>query len=191
LRASNNSTILLRRDRVFAFRLADVEKAVTDIAVEVLSARGEPARGERLLGEILVGLDRTGDLRRLTGTKTFAESEARGERALDALGSMAAASYLLGGTPNSDAPEEAEVEVAEPTGEPRAPGADDIASAAGSTSPAGSAAQARRDERAAGEARRPSDHVSMLLDLVVNREVKASGGLSKGIIFSANESAKT
>ena len=112
------------------FRLADVEKAVTDIAVEVLSARGEPARGERLLGEILVGLDRTGDLRRLTGTQTFAESEARGERALDALGSMAAASYLLGGTPSGEAPEEAEVEVAEATGEPGAPGPDDIASAA-------------------------------------------------------------
>jgi hypothetical protein len=80
-----------------AFRLADVEKAVTEIAIEVLRARGEPAREERLLGEILVGLDRTGDLRRLTGTKTFAESEARGERALDALGYMAAGSYLLGG----------------------------------------------------------------------------------------------
>ena len=81
-----------------AFRLADVEQAVTEIAVEVLRARGEPAREERLLGEILVGLDRTGDLRRLTGTRTFAESEARGERALDALGYMAAGSYLLGGS---------------------------------------------------------------------------------------------
>ncbi len=149
------------------FRLADVEKAVTDIAVEVLSARGEPARGERLLGEILVGLDRTGDLRRLTGTQTFAESEARGERALDALGSMAAASYLLGGTPSGQAPEEEdEVEVAEATGEPGAPGPDDIVSAAPSPSPAGSAAHARRDERVAGEARRPSDHVSMLLELI-------------------------
>ncbi|MFI5253987.1 MAG: hypothetical protein ACHQ15_00805 [Candidatus Limnocylindrales bacterium] len=69
-----------------AFRLADMERAVSEVAVEVLEARGEPARFERLLGEILVGLDRRGDLRRLVGTRTFAEGEARGERALDAVG---------------------------------------------------------------------------------------------------------
>jgi len=40
-------------------------RSVTETAVEVLRARGEPARYERLLGEILVGLDRTGQLRRL------------------------------------------------------------------------------------------------------------------------------
>src|SRR4029079_7230987 len=39
-----------------------------DTAVEVLRARGEPARYERLLGEILVGLDRSGQLRRLLAT---------------------------------------------------------------------------------------------------------------------------
>ena len=38
---------------------------VTETAVETLRARGEPARYERLLGEILVGLDRAGQLRRL------------------------------------------------------------------------------------------------------------------------------
>jgi hypothetical protein len=69
-----------------AFRLADMERAISDVAVEVLEARGEPARFERLLGEILIGLDRRGDLRRLVGTRTFAESEARSERVLDALG---------------------------------------------------------------------------------------------------------
>ena len=43
---------------------------VTDAAVETLRARGEPARMERLFGEILVGLDRSGQLRRLaTGTR--------------------------------------------------------------------------------------------------------------------------
>ena len=40
-------------------------KVVTDAAVETLRARGEPARIERLFGEILVGLDRAGQLRRL------------------------------------------------------------------------------------------------------------------------------
>jgi hypothetical protein len=47
------------------FSPADVARTVTDIAVETIKARGEPARQERLLGEILVGLDRAGQLRRL------------------------------------------------------------------------------------------------------------------------------
>ena len=58
------------------FALADVERAVTQVAVSVLEARGEPAGGERLLGEVLVGLDRLGHLRHLVGTQTFEESEA-------------------------------------------------------------------------------------------------------------------
>ncbi|MFI5262261.1 MAG: hypothetical protein ACHQZR_06895 [Candidatus Limnocylindrales bacterium] len=69
-----------------AFRLADVEAATAEVAVEVLKARGEPARFERLLGEVLVGLDRRGHLRRLVGTRTFGETEARSERAAEALG---------------------------------------------------------------------------------------------------------
>ena len=47
---------------------ADVARTVTDTTVEILQARGEPARYERLLGEILVGLDRAGQLRRLVAT---------------------------------------------------------------------------------------------------------------------------
>jgi hypothetical protein len=47
------------------FSSADAVRTVTDVAVETLQARGEPARYERLLGEILVGLDRAGQLRRL------------------------------------------------------------------------------------------------------------------------------
>ena len=47
------------------FSEADVARTVTDTAVAILQARGEPARTERLLGEILVGLDRAGHLRRL------------------------------------------------------------------------------------------------------------------------------
>lgn len=57
------------------FALADVETAVTSLAVTVLQARGEPASAERLLGEVLIGLDRLGHLRRLVGTQTFAETE--------------------------------------------------------------------------------------------------------------------
>ena len=47
------------------FSAAEVARTVTEVAVETLKARGEPARHERLLGEILVGLDRAGQLRRL------------------------------------------------------------------------------------------------------------------------------
>ncbi|HUG47398.1 MAG TPA: hypothetical protein VMP67_03195 [Candidatus Limnocylindria bacterium] len=59
------------------FELADVERAVREVAVAVLKARGEPARFERLLGEVLIGLDRLGHLRRLVGTETFSQTEAR------------------------------------------------------------------------------------------------------------------
>ena len=47
------------------FSAADAARTVTETAVETLLARGEPARHERILGEILVGLDRAGQLRRL------------------------------------------------------------------------------------------------------------------------------
>ena len=46
-------------------RTTEASRAITDLAVEILRERGEPARHERLLGEILVGLDRAGHLRRL------------------------------------------------------------------------------------------------------------------------------
>ncbi len=68
------------------FNLAAAEQAVSEVAVAVLQARGEPARFERLLGEVLVGLDRLGHLRRLVGTRTFAETEARSERSAAAVG---------------------------------------------------------------------------------------------------------
>jgi hypothetical protein len=68
------------------FQLSAVERAVSDVAVSVLQARGEPARFERLLGEVLIGLDRLGHLRRLVGTRTFTETEERAERAAEAVG---------------------------------------------------------------------------------------------------------
>ena len=67
---------LPRADPAAPFALGDVERAVTQVAVSVLQARGEPASAERLLGEVLVGLDRLGHLRRLVGTQTFGETEA-------------------------------------------------------------------------------------------------------------------
>jgi hypothetical protein len=50
------------------FSAKEAAATVLDTAIEVLQARGEPARYERLLGEILVGLDRSGQLRRLIAT---------------------------------------------------------------------------------------------------------------------------
>jgi hypothetical protein len=47
------------------FSAADAARTVTETTVETLRARGEPARYERILGEVLVGLDRVGQLRRL------------------------------------------------------------------------------------------------------------------------------
>ena len=46
------------------FSAGETARTVTETAVETLRARGEPARYERLLGEILIGLDRAGQLRR-------------------------------------------------------------------------------------------------------------------------------
>jgi hypothetical protein len=50
------------------FSSSEAARTVTETAVEVLQARGEPAREERLLGEILLGLDRTGQLRRFVSS---------------------------------------------------------------------------------------------------------------------------
>ena len=56
-------------------RAAEAARTVTEVAVETLRARGEPARYERLLGEILVGLDRAGQLRRLATARPTSESD--------------------------------------------------------------------------------------------------------------------
>ncbi|HEY4228257.1 MAG TPA: hypothetical protein VGM49_07945 [Candidatus Limnocylindrales bacterium] len=55
------------------FSAREAATTVLDTAVELLKARGEPARYERLLGEILVGLDRTGQLRRLVAAEPAPE----------------------------------------------------------------------------------------------------------------------
>ena len=55
------------------FSAREAATTVMDTAVEVLRARGEPARYERLLGEILVGLDRVGQLRRLLASEALEE----------------------------------------------------------------------------------------------------------------------
>src|SRR5688572_27594695 len=56
------------------FSAAEAAAAVTESVVETLRARGEPARMERLFGEVLVGLDRSGQLRRLAAGARPAEA---------------------------------------------------------------------------------------------------------------------
>ncbi|HET7703706.1 MAG TPA: hypothetical protein VFK35_09910 [Candidatus Limnocylindrales bacterium] len=56
-----------------AFSAADVRNTVVEVAIESLKARGEPASEDRLLGEILVGLDRAGQLRRLVADRGLAD----------------------------------------------------------------------------------------------------------------------
>lgn len=61
------------------FSAADVRNTVVDVAVESLKARGEPASADRLLGEMLVGLDRAGQLRRLVADRDLAVPDRPGE----------------------------------------------------------------------------------------------------------------
>ncbi|HEX8025466.1 MAG TPA: hypothetical protein VF484_04600, partial [Candidatus Limnocylindrales bacterium] len=58
-------------ERIDARPFSPIEAAtsILDTAVAVQRARGEPARYARLLGEILVGLDRSGQLRRLVASE--------------------------------------------------------------------------------------------------------------------------
>jgi hypothetical protein len=58
------------------FSASEAATAVTEAVVETLRARGEPARMERLFGEILVGLDRSGQLRRLAAGARQAPADA-------------------------------------------------------------------------------------------------------------------
>jgi hypothetical protein len=46
------------------FSLSELNRVVTETAVAALQARGEPADGQHLIGELLVALDRSGQLRR-------------------------------------------------------------------------------------------------------------------------------
>jgi len=60
------------------FSALEAARKVSETAVEMLKARGEPARYERLLPEILVGLDRGGMLRRYTSTASSDTEEGAG-----------------------------------------------------------------------------------------------------------------
>jgi len=65
LRGITAPDLALAQQLADGFSPQDAARTVADVAVETIKARGEPARYERLLGEILVGMDRAGQLRRL------------------------------------------------------------------------------------------------------------------------------
>ena len=77
-----------------SFSAAEAATAVTESVVETLRARGEPARMERLFGEVLVGLDRSGQLRRLAAGARPAANEGPGAN-------PQAADPAPGGTPDA------------------------------------------------------------------------------------------
>jgi hypothetical protein len=90
---------------------------VLETAIDVLKARGEPARYERLLGEILVGLDRSGQLRRLIATDPPGDAEGPGDATPAAAPGERAASAGSG----ADAPPRTRTRVFAQPAEPRDP----------------------------------------------------------------------
>ncbi|HEX3265429.1 MAG TPA: hypothetical protein VHR16_07150 [Candidatus Limnocylindrales bacterium] len=86
------------------FSAREAAATVLETTVEVLAARGEPASFERLLGEILVGLDRSGALRRLVASEPHGDSPsdtpgADGDGAGSPGGAAPAAAEAGAGTP--------------------------------------------------------------------------------------------
>jgi hypothetical protein len=134
------------------FSATDTARAVTQIAAETLKARGEPARFERILGEILVGLDRAGQLRRFA-TATLQPGS----------GEPPAAATDRAPTGAGD---ESEADATEPATNGTGPGRDDgsPAHAAPSAAPAGTDPAAR--PRRTATDREPTDAVERLLALI-------------------------
>jgi hypothetical protein len=109
------------------FSAADAAKVVTESAVETLRARGEPARMERLFGEILVGLDRSGQLRRLaTGARPEA-ADLPNQRAGGAAANPAPTAAQPEPPTQADAVADVAADVAGPPLPPAAPDIDPVA----------------------------------------------------------------
>jgi hypothetical protein len=125
------------------FSPREAATTVLETAVEVLAARGEPASFERLLGEILVGLDRSGALRRLVASEASgASSQGADGRGDDQPGGMT-----------------------EPDGAQPAPRPDAVGGATAAAGQAGAGTPPART-RTFAEAQRPSDPVERVLALV-------------------------
>ena len=83
------------------FSPAEAARAVTETAVAVLQARGEPAERDRLLGPIMVALDRCGELHRFasaaSATPTDSLATEPGSRAVPGAAAVAALLDLVDG----------------------------------------------------------------------------------------------
>ncbi len=135
------------------FSQADAARTVADVAVETIKARGEPARYERVLGEILVGLDRAGQLRRLLAADA-GDGDAADDG--DAPGGIAMGPGL--DAPEPGRPSRRHTDPPSPTGQPAGQPARDPAPAA----PAPSAPTTRSTSAQPAA----SDKVDRLLDLI-------------------------
>jgi hypothetical protein len=85
------------------FSPLEAARKVSETAVEMLKARGEPARYERLLAEILVGLDRGGMLRRYTTTPSSDGEESGADATSDETREPETSSTGSSGDPLEDA----------------------------------------------------------------------------------------
>lgn len=147
------------------FSAADVRTTVVEVAVESLKARGEPATADRLLGEVLVGLDRAGQLRRLVTDRIMPDgvaddAEGRGDGRSDRPGDRSNSQEGVEGRPA--APDAAASR--EATG--GADGPSDRATAeagVGQSPPVASPVGARSAPRSADA---PPDQVEALLALI-------------------------
>ena len=127
------------------FSQADAAKTVADVAVETIKARGEPARYERILGEILVGLDRAGQLRRL-----LLADGSDGDAPNDAEHDGGSSATSTAGGPDTAAP----------------PHADDAPGGGPRREPSPSAPAAQPSTRGAATQPASSDKVDRLLELI-------------------------
>jgi hypothetical protein len=85
------------------FRPVAAAQTVNDTAIELLKARGEPARFEHLIGDLLVGLDRSGQLARFARSFRVARADQGWEAWIDEPGAQRAAPGSV--SPETDASE--------------------------------------------------------------------------------------
>jgi hypothetical protein len=130
------------------FDPAEAARVVTESAVETLRARGEPARFERLFGEVLVGLDRSGQLRRLAAGSRPTRAPEPTEPPEPTPGSTEPTAGPPGGAPTS----------------PAEPPPIAASAASGASGDRGTSGPATTTRRATGE--RETDPVERLLALI-------------------------
>ncbi len=97
------------------FSVSELNRVVTETAVAALQARGEPADGQHLVGELLVALDRSGQLRR------FAVAAARSAEGA----AVPARDAPAGDAPAGDGPP-GSGQAGDPAGDPAARAAADL-----------------------------------------------------------------